>query len=168
MLTFFFSFAVKIYLIHHVKFVSMPVYRNSCVPCYIWDRTRTCWNKPSWPGDLIKFDKNSFNRMFNQRVHGLYCHKVSKTLAMPLDPFKQVSFHCTIAVNLCFGSSSFPQSVFLVWEVHIDESLLVSNCQMHDYCLKYIFSLLVTTWILSRPKWLYRDVVQVHWKACRN
>ena len=82
MLMFFFSFAVKIYLIHHVKFVSMPVYRNSCVSCYIWDRTRTCWNKPSKPGDLIKFDKNSFNRMFNQRVHRLYCQKVSKTLAM--------------------------------------------------------------------------------------
>ena len=47
MLMFFFSFAVKIYLIHHVKFVSMPVYRNSCVSCYIWDRSRTCWNKPS-------------------------------------------------------------------------------------------------------------------------
>ena len=47
MLMFFFSFAVKIYLIHDVKFVSMPVYRNSCVSCYIWDRTRTCWNKPS-------------------------------------------------------------------------------------------------------------------------
>lgn len=47
MLTFFFSFAVKIYLIHHVKFVSTPVYRNSCVSCYIWDRAHTCWNKPS-------------------------------------------------------------------------------------------------------------------------
>lgn len=85
-----------------------------------------------------------------------------------LNPFKKVSFHCTIAVNLCFGSSSFPQSVFLVWEGQIDESLLVSNCQMDDYCLKFIFSLRVTTWIRSRPKWLYRDVVQVHWKACRN
>lgn len=85
-----------------------------------------------------------------------------------LDPFKQVSFHCTIAVNSCFGSSSFPQSVFLVREVHIDESLLASYCQMHDYCLKFIFSVRVTTWIQSRPKWLYRDVVQVYWKACRN
>ena len=44
---FFLCFAVKIYLIHQVKFVSMPVYRNSCVSCYIWDRTRTCWYKPS-------------------------------------------------------------------------------------------------------------------------
>lgn len=43
----FFFFRCKNLPDNHEKFVSMPVFRNSCMSCYIWDRTRTCWYKPS-------------------------------------------------------------------------------------------------------------------------